>query len=105
MPCAVRCLGWSKTLSQEVGADGVTSNIVVPGRIATARTEFLDTKKAQRLGRSVEEIAVESAAATSLGRYGHPTEFADVVTFLCSDRACYITGSVIRIDGGLIPSI
>jgi len=98
-------LGWSKTLSQEVGVDGVTANIVVPGRIATARTAFLDEQKAERTGRSLEEITAESAAGMSLGRYGDPSEFADVVTFLCSERASYVTGSIVRVDGGLIPSI
>ncbi len=98
-------VGWSKTLAREVGKDGVTANIIVPGRIATGRTKFLDETKAKREGRSVEEVSTESAAVIPLGRYGKPEEYADVVTFLSSDRAAYITGSVIRVDGGLIPSV
>jgi 3-oxoacyl-[acyl-carrier protein] reductase len=98
-------VGWSKTLAKEVGGDGITSNIVLPGRIATPRISFLDEQKAKREGRTVEEVSRESTAAIAVGRYGDPQEYGDVVTFLASDRASYITGSVIRIDGGLIPSV
>lgn len=98
-------VGWSKTLAREVGADGVTVNIVLPGRVATDRIRFLDEAKAKREGRSVEDVSAESTAAIALGRYGRPEEYGDVVTFLASERASYMTGSVVRIDGGLIPSI
>jgi 3-oxoacyl-[acyl-carrier protein] reductase len=98
-------VGWSKTLAREVGKDGITANIVVPGRIATNRTAALDNAKATREGRSIDEIAADSAATIPLGRYGKPEEYADAVAFLASERAAYITGSVIRVDGGLIASI
>ena len=98
-------VGWSKTLAREVGRDGITSNIVLPGRVATARITFLDEQKAKREGRAVEEVAAESTASIPLGRYGTPEEYGDVVAFLASARASYITGSVIRVDGGLIASI
>jgi 3-oxoacyl-[acyl-carrier protein] reductase len=98
-------VGWSKTLAREVGRDGVTSNIVLPGRIATQRIRFLDEQKAKRENRPVEEVSAESTSSIPIGRYGDPREYADVVTFLASEKASYITGSVIRIDGGLIPSI
>ena len=98
-------LGWSKTLAQEVGHDGITSNIVLPGRVATARITYLDEQKAHRLGKTVEDVSAESTRAIPLGRYGKPEEYADVVAFLASRRASYVTGSVIRIDGGLIASI
>jgi 3-oxoacyl-[acyl-carrier protein] reductase len=98
-------VGWSKTLAREVGKDGITANIVVPGRIATSRVAALDNAKAKREGRNVEEIAAESQGTIPLGRYGKPEEYADVVVFLASERAAYITGSIIRVDGGMIPSI
>jgi 3-oxoacyl-[acyl-carrier protein] reductase len=98
-------LGWSKTLAREVGGDGVTVNVVVPGRIATDRIRFLDEAKATREKRSVEAVAGESTRAIPLGRYGEPAEYGDMVTFLASARASYVTGSVIRVDGGLIPAI
>ena len=98
-------VGWSKTLAREVAKHGITANIIVPGRIATDRTRFLDQSKAKREGRSVEEVSAESAGTIPAGRYGKPEEYGDVVAFLASERAAYITGSVIRVDGGLIASI
>jgi 3-oxoacyl-[acyl-carrier protein] reductase len=98
-------VGWSKTLAREVARDGVTANIVVPGRVATDRIRFLDEAKARREGRTVESVAAESTSSIPAGRYGEPSEYADVVAFLASERASYITGSVVRVDGGLIASI
>lgn len=98
-------VGWSKTLAREIGRDGVTSNIILPGRIATPRITFLDEQKAAREGRGVAEVSAESTASIPVGRYGDPQEYGDAVAFLASTRASYITGSVIRVDGGLIPSI
>ena len=98
-------LGWSKTLAQEVGHAGVTVNVVVPGRIGTGRTRSLDESRAEREGRSVDEVAGESAASIPVGRYGDPAEYAAVVAFLASAPASYVTGSLVRVDGGLIPSV
>lgn len=98
-------VGWSKTLAREVARDGVTTNIVVPGRIATRRTRALDEGRAKRENRTVESVEAESAGTIPMGRYGDPEEYAAVVTFLASTQAAYMTGSVIRVDGGLVPSI
>ncbi|HVE21039.1 MAG TPA: SDR family oxidoreductase [Acidocella sp.] len=98
-------VGWSKTLAREVGRDGVTANIILPGRIATDRIKFLDEAKAKREGRSVEDVTAESTGSIPVGRYGNPQEYGDVVAFLASSRAAYLTGSVIRVDGGLIASV
>lgn len=98
-------VGWSKTLAREVGGDGITANIVLPGRIATDRIKFLDEAKAKREGRPVEQVSAESTASIPAGRYGNPEEYADVVAFLASTRASYLNGSTIRVDGGLITSI
>jgi 3-oxoacyl-[acyl-carrier protein] reductase len=98
-------VGWSKTLAREVAKDGVTANIVVPGRIATDRIAFLDRAKAEREGKPVEAVEAESLASIPAGRYGRPEEYADLVTFLASPRAGYITGSILRVDGGYIPSV
>ncbi len=98
-------VGWSKTLSREVARDGITANIILPGRIATARIRQLDEAKAKRENRSVAEVAAESTASIPVGRYGEPAEYGAAVAFLASRQAGYITGSTIRVDGGLIASI
>lgn len=97
--------GWSKTLARDVAAQGITVNVVVPGRIATARTAFLDQAKAQREGRDAASVEAEAAAAIPMRRYGRPEEYGDAVAFLASERAAYITGTTLRVDGGLIPSV
>jgi 3-oxoacyl-[acyl-carrier protein] reductase len=98
-------VGWSKTLAREVGRDGITANIVLPGRIATGRITFLDEQKAKREGRPVGDVVAESTGSIPLGRYGRPEEYGNVVAFLASEAASYLTGSVIRVDGGMIQSI
>lgn len=98
-------VGWSKTLSREAAKDGVTANIIVPGRIATSRIRQLDEARAKRENRSAEAVMEDSIASIPAGRYGKPEEYGAAVAFLASEHASYITGSVIRVDGGMIPSI
>lgn len=98
-------VGWSKTLAREVAPHGITANIVVPGRILTDRIRELDAARAKREGRPVEDVMRESVASIPVGRYGNPAEYADAVAFLASRRASFITGSVLRVDGGMIASI
>ena len=91
---------WMKTLAGRVAADGVTVNLVLPGSFATARLESMNRRAAEAEGVSADEIAARSTAAIPAGRYGHPSEFADMTAFLASPRAAYITGTMVRIDGG-----
>lgn len=65
-------VGWSKTLAREVGRDGITVNIVLPGRFATPHNALLNEQKAKREGRSIEGIALESTTSIPVGRYGDP---------------------------------
>jgi 3-oxoacyl-[acyl-carrier protein] reductase len=98
-------VGFMKTLAGEVAADGVTVNILAPGRIATDRTRSLDAAAAKRTSRAAEDVERESVAAIPAGRYGAPEEFGAVAAFLAGVPASYVTGSIIRVDGGAIRSI
>jgi 3-oxoacyl-[acyl-carrier protein] reductase len=97
--------GWSKTLSTEMAPHGITVNMVLPGRIDTDRVRELDAARAERSGASVEQVREASRTEIPAGRYGRPEEFAACVVFLASTQASYITGSMIRVDGGLIRSV
>jgi 3-oxoacyl-[acyl-carrier protein] reductase len=96
--------GYLKTLAAEVAADGVTVNMVLPGRIDTDRVASLDAAAAKRTGATPAEARKSSEATIPAGRYGKPEEFAAVVTFLASAPAAYVTGEQIRCDGGLVRS-
>lgn len=98
-------LGWSKTVAREVGPDGVTSNVVVPGRIATQSAIDRDVLRAEQQNRTVEEVQHDYLVRIPARRYGTPREYGDAVTFLASARAAYINGAVLRVDGGMIESI
>lgn len=98
-------VGWATTLARGVAPDGVTVNVVVPGRIETARVHALDAAKAKRLAVGVPDVVAESLALIPMGRYGDPQEYAEVVAFLASKCASYVTGSQVRVDGGLLASI
>ena len=97
--------GWAKTLSAEVAADNILVTCVAPGRILTARTEVLDRAAAEKSGRPIEEIRKERLVDVPLKRYGTPEEFGAAVAFLASERASYMTGSVVRVDGGAVSAI
>jgi len=85
-------VGFAKTLSRELGPKGITVNCVAPGRIETPRmTELYGAG-----GPPPEELA-----QIPLGRMGSPREFGDVVCFLASDRAAYVTGTTVLVDGGI----
>jgi 3-oxoacyl-[acyl-carrier protein] reductase len=97
--------GWSKTLASEIAGYGVTSNMLLPGSILTDRLDELDGAAASRTGRPMEEIRAEKQARIPAGRYGKVEEFAATAAFLCSERASYITGAMVRCDGGAARSI
>jgi 3-oxoacyl-[acyl-carrier protein] reductase len=98
-------VGWAKTLAGEVAGDGVTVNCIAPGRIATDRVAELDQVRATREGIEIAQVQKESRAVIPAGRYGDAAEFASVAAFLASSRASYMTGGVIRVDGGMIRSV
>jgi 3-oxoacyl-[acyl-carrier protein] reductase len=84
--------GWAKTLARELGPDNITVNCVAPGRIDTPRmTELYGAD-----GPPAEELA-----QIPLGRMGSPREFGDVVCFIASDKASYVTGTTVLVDGGI----
>jgi 3-oxoacyl-[acyl-carrier protein] reductase len=98
-------LAWSKTLATEVARDGITVNIIMPGRVATDRLRQLDEARAKREGISYEEVVKASLQQIPMGRYGDPQEYGDAATFLASQNASFITGTIMRIDGGQIQAI
>jgi 3-oxoacyl-[acyl-carrier protein] reductase len=89
-------IGFLKTLSREVAGDGITVNTVASGRFATDRMA--------ELGGSIEQVEAAAREEVPAGRLGTVEEYGDLVAFLCSQRAAYITGAVIPIDGGLTRS-
>lgn len=104
---AIRAMlaGWSKTLATEVARDGITVNMLHPATTLTDRIRSFWQMDAQRTGKSLAEIEAEAAAAFPTGRYGTIEEFGATAAFLASQQANYITGSMIRIDGGFITAL
>jgi len=92
---------FSKTLSTEVAASGVTVNTVMPGVIHTGRIEKLREAKAAREGTTLREEIEKTENTIPTKRLGRPEEFAAMVTFICSPKASYITGMNFAVDGGL----
>jgi 3-oxoacyl-[acyl-carrier protein] reductase len=96
---------WLKTTARAVAADGVTVNGVMPGRIATPRIHELDSGRAEREGRTEDAVREGHIATIPAGRYGRPEELGTLVAFLASERAAYVTGQLVAVDGGLIAGV
>ncbi len=91
---------WMKTLATEVAADGVTVNMLLPGSFATERIDGFNRREAETRKIPIAQVIAETSAAIPAGRYGDAKEFAAVAAFLASPKASYVTGQMIRIDGG-----
>jgi len=98
-------VAFAKSLADEVGRDGVLVNNVCPGSILSERMLSNVTSRAKELGIPLEEALKERAGETAVGRIGEPKELGDLVAFLASPRASYITGTTMRVDGGLVRSV
>lgn len=98
-------LGLAKSMATELAPHGILVNTVCPGAFETERHVMLSTNRAKAEGISLEELTAKRAKEIPIGRVGHPEEFADLVVFLASERASYITGTAIQIDGGVVKSL
>jgi 3-oxoacyl-[acyl-carrier protein] reductase len=97
--------GFLKTLAREVGGEGITVNAILPGRILTDRIRRLARERAASEDMTEEEALAQQAGDVALGRLGRPEEVGDVAAFLASERAAYLTGCMLSVDGGLLRSL
>ncbi len=97
--------GLARTLANEYAADGITVNNVCPGYTRTARLDGLASSISARAGSKPEEVFADWEREIPAGRIGTPQEFAAVVAFLASERASYVNGTSIAVDGGLVRSL
>jgi 3-oxoacyl-[acyl-carrier protein] reductase len=95
-------VGLMKTLSQELAADGIRANSILPGSIETARQAEVIAARARKNGTTAEQERERAAADIPLRRYGTSEEFANAAVFLCSPAAAFITGVALPVDGGRI---
>jgi 3-oxoacyl-[acyl-carrier protein] reductase len=98
-------IGFSKTLSTELAAEKILVNCVAPGYTRTERVLELNEARAKREGVDPEALMRSTVSSVPMGRLGEPSELADLIVFLASDRASYITGTTIQVDGGFIKSL
>ena len=98
-------IAFAKSLADEVGRDGILVNNVCPGSLLSERMLGNVTARAKELGISLEKAMALRAEETAVGRIGEPRELANLVAFLASGKSSYITGTTIRVDGGLVRSV
>ncbi len=98
-------VGLLKTLARELAKDRIRVNGLAPGAIATDRLVELHAIRAEREGRRLEDVQAEETRQIPLGRFGTPEEIADVIAFLVSPRASYLTGMIVQVDGGMYRGI
>ncbi len=98
-------IGFAKTLATELASDKILVNNVCPGIIFTDRIKQLATVRAEEAGITFDAALEKMTADIPLGRIGDPEEFANLVVFLASERASYITGATIQADGGMVRSL
>jgi 3-oxoacyl-[acyl-carrier protein] reductase len=98
-------LGFAKALADEVAAEGITVNVICPGFMATERIAELTETRARREQRTAADVMQELVEGIPLGRIGRAEELASAVAFLASERASYITGAVLQVDGGFTRAI
>lgn len=98
-------VGWVKTMATELAPHGITCNVVAPGYMRTGRVEDLAAERAENEERPVHEILAEIGDRIPVRRMGNPEELAAVVAFLASERASYVTGTTIQVDGGYVQGL
>jgi 3-oxoacyl-[acyl-carrier protein] reductase len=94
----------TKTMATEFAPDRILVNAVLPGHVLTDRQIHLNEIRSKEEGISVDDYAARVVRSIPIQRYAEPREIADVVAFLASDRASYLTGVTLQVDGGLIQS-
>lgn len=98
-------LGWAKSLANELAADNILINTVCPGWTATERMRNVIAAQARAANQSAEEAASAITRRIPVGRFGRPEEIADMIVFLASERASYVTGTAIQVDGGIVQGV
>jgi 3-oxoacyl-[acyl-carrier protein] reductase len=98
-------VGLAKTLSNQFARQGITVNCVCPGWTLTDRVAELNAARAQELGIPAEKVEQQVTANIPMGRMGRPEELAALIAFLASERAGYITGTAIQVDGGYVKGL
>ena len=98
-------VAYAKSLADEVGRDNILVNNVAPGFLMTERMRHIFDTRSRETGQDIESVLQARASAIPVGRFGRPEELGDFVTYLCSDKNTYVTGTTILVDGGVVRSV